>query len=97
MSNIEAEQKGYRPCKRCRPEESGGDPIERRQMEVVERLKKELLKSNDAGGETTVTKIAKDMNVSMWHMNRLFKKVVGTSPKVWAQEQLAARDLKKKK
>jgi AraC family transcriptional regulator of adaptative response/methylated-DNA-[protein]-cysteine methyltransferase len=94
LSIEEAQQKGYRACKRCKPEESA-DPVLKRQMDVVEQLKKELLRQNDeSGNKVTVTRIAQDMGVSMWHLNRLFKRVVGTSPKVWAQEQLALRESK---
>jgi len=77
------------------------DPTQKRQMEIIERLKKELLRRRDVGdggGEkmATVTKIAQDMGVSMWHLNRLFKRFVGTSPKAWAQQQLMQQELQKR-
>jgi len=92
FSIEEAQELGYRSCKRCKPEESM-DPTQKRQQDVIERLKKELLRRRETGGgdggKVTVTKIAQDMGVSMWHLNRLFKRHVGTSPKAWAQQQLA--------
>jgi methylphosphotriester-DNA--protein-cysteine methyltransferase len=100
FSLEEAQETGFRPCKRCKPEESM-DPTQKRQMEIIERLKKELLRRRDVGdggGEkmATVTKIAQDMGVSMWHLNRLFKRFVGTSPKAWAQQQLMQQELQKR-
>jgi len=66
------------------------DPTQKRQLDIIEKLKKELLRRQERGeGKVTVTKIAQDMGVSMWHLNRLFKRFVGTSPKAWAQQQLA--------
>ena len=38
-------------------------------------------------GKVTVKKIAEEMGISMWHLNRLFKKIVGCPPQQWAQEQ----------
>lgn len=62
----------------------------------MEKLKSALLgesKARGMGGDqtkvskVTVKKVAKEIGVSMWHLNRLFKKIVGCPPQAWAQEQ----------
>lgn len=71
----------------------------KRQAEIVEKLKSALLEevSNSEGGRTretrgldskvTVKKVAEEIGVSMWHLNRLFKKLVGCPPQAWARDQ----------
>lgn len=65
----------------------------------MERLKSALLGevTDKDGGETreagardskvTVKKVAEEIGVSMWHLNRLFKKLVGCPPQTWARDQ----------
>lgn len=84
-TTADAIARGCRPCKRCKPEEST-DPTEKRQSEAVERLRRALLGGEGADLEkVTVKNVAKEMGVSMWHLNRTFKKRVGCSPAAWAR------------
>jgi AraC family transcriptional regulator, regulatory protein of adaptative response / methylated-DNA-[protein]-cysteine methyltransferase len=86
---AEAEAHRCRPCKRCKPDEAE-DPTEKRQNDAIERLKRALLEQNPEN-KVTVKSAAEDMGVSMWHLNRLFKKKVGMPPKQWAHEMTRAR------
>jgi len=38
--------------------------------------------------KVTVKRIAEEMGVSMWHLNRVFKRITGRPPKAWAKEQV---------
>ncbi|KAI0036359.1 methylated-DNA-protein-cysteine S-methyltransferase, partial [Vararia minispora EC-137] len=85
---AEAEALRCRACKRCKPAERE-NPAERRRNDVIERLKRSLL---DGGPErVTVKSVAEELGVSMWHLNRMFKKRVGAPPQQWAQEMRRAR------
>lgn len=69
----------------------------------MEKLKAALLGeagNNDGGtvrevragdSKVTVKKFAEEIGVSMWHLNRLFKKIVGCPPQAWARDQKKAK------
>ncbi|EIM92865.1 uncharacterized protein STEHIDRAFT_152168 [Stereum hirsutum FP-91666 SS1] len=99
LTPLQAHALGCRPCKRCDPE-GGADPTVKRQEEIVDKLKVALLReaptSSDGGrmrevgagdSRVTVKKVAEEIGVSMWHLNRLFKKIVGCPPQTWARDQ----------
>jgi AraC family transcriptional regulator of adaptative response/methylated-DNA-[protein]-cysteine methyltransferase len=77
-----AEQAGFRACLRCQPRRARVlDP----QIELVQRVCRLL---NDSEGETLkLAELASDTGVSMFHLQRTFKRVMGISPK----QYLAAR------
>ena len=75
-----AEEAGFRPCKRCRPRESAAaDP----QVELVQRtccyLEQHL---DDMPG---LSELGAQVNVSPFHLQRVFKRVVGISPRQYAE------------
>ncbi len=81
----EAEQAGFRPCKRCRPNES---PLEERRAaavaaacRVIERA--ENLPSLDA--------LAKSAGMSRFHFHRVFKALTGVTPKAYGDARRALR------
>jgi len=80
---AEAEALRCRPCKRCKPAETE-NPTDKRRNDVIERLKVALLDNGES--RVTVKSIAEEMGVSMWHLNRTFKKKVGMPPQQWAHE-----------
>jgi methylphosphotriester-DNA--protein-cysteine methyltransferase len=82
LTPAEAEALGCGPCKRCKPRETE-DPAERRRNDAIEQLKTALLEGEV---RVTVKSIAEELGISMWHLNRLFKKKVGQPPQQWAQE-----------
>ncbi|MCS6602048.1 methylated-DNA--[protein]-cysteine S-methyltransferase [Burkholderia pseudomallei] len=72
---------GYRPCKRCRPE---GLP---RELDIVNRACAVL----DAHRQDrfTLAQLSDAVHVSPFHLQRLFKRVVGVSPRQYQAAQRA--------
>ena len=77
-----AEQAGFRACLRCQPQRARVlDP----QMELVQRVCRVL---NSSESETVkLTELATHAGVSVFHLQRTFKRVMGISPR----QYLAAR------
>lgn len=67
-----AETAGFRPCKRCQPKEAGA--LRGAWVAQACRLIEE------AGGALTLHELAAQLNVSMFHLQRTFKAVVGVTP-----------------
>jgi len=76
-SAREAMEKGYRPCKRCRPDllEAVYDPNGEWVREVRGLLEREYR------DPWTLDRLARRVGVSAFHLQRMFKKYTGTSPK----------------
>lgn len=82
---AEAEQAGFRPCKRCRPNEA---PLAERQAAIVAEACRaiqaaEQLPSLDA--------LAASAGMSRFHFHRVFKALTGVTPKAYADAQRAQR------
>lgn len=75
-----ARQAGFRDCKRCQP---GGLP---RELTIVERACAAL--DADPQQRLTLSQLSDAVHVSPFHLQRLFKRVVGVSPR---QYQAARR------
>ena len=77
---------GYRDCKRCQP---GRLP---RELEIVNRACAAL--DADPQQRLTLTQLSAAVHVSPFHLQRLFKRVVGVSPRQYqaAQRGAALRD-----
>jgi AraC family transcriptional regulator, regulatory protein of adaptative response / DNA-3-methyladenine glycosylase II len=77
-SAAAAEQAGYRPCLRCRPELAPG----RTQIEIVSRLAERAAKRVAAGALNghSVAELACEMGVSERHLRRAFERELGVSP-----------------
>lgn len=78
-----AEQAGFRPCRRCRPETSPGSPAWLGTSSTVSRALR-LIEDGalDAGG---VDMLAERLGVGARHLRRLFDDHVGASPLAVAQ------------
>jgi AraC family transcriptional regulator of adaptative response/methylated-DNA-[protein]-cysteine methyltransferase len=72
-SAREARGAGFRPCKRCQPE---GLP---RDMAIVERACAAL--DADPQARLTLAQLSEAVHVSPFHLQRLFKRIVGLSPR----------------
>jgi len=81
-----AEQAGFRACKRCHPSSvSTKDP----QLELVQRVCRLL---EDAEVETTtLTALGEQTGVSSFHLQRTFKKVMGVTPRQYADAARVSR------
>lgn len=73
-----AERAGYRPCRRCRPK----DAVRKHpQVQLVERACRAL----DAGSErVTLAELGRRLAVSPTHLQRVFTRVAGISPRAYA-------------
>lgn len=71
-----AERAGFRPCRRCKPEQAKtADP----QLELVRRVCREL--DAGAGESVQLSTLAARLAVSSFHLQRTFKRVMGISPR----------------
>jgi AraC family transcriptional regulator, regulatory protein of adaptative response / methylated-DNA-[protein]-cysteine methyltransferase len=72
----QAETAGYRPCKRCKPDdhywEQGDLKLSKGICNYLER---------NYGSKTTLADLAMHFGLSQFHLQRVFKRTVGVSPK----------------
>ncbi len=74
----EAEQAGFRPCKRCRPR----DPSQQeRHARVVEAMRRLIESSDEPLG---LAALAARFHLSPFHLHRLFKRCLGMTPREYA-------------
>lgn len=86
----DAEAAGYRPCKRCKPkEQSDADPHIRRVTEICRYLEQ----VHDP--PPTLNDLGSMFHLSPTHLQRIFKRIVGISPRQYADacRQNRLRDL----
>jgi AraC family transcriptional regulator, regulatory protein of adaptative response / methylated-DNA-[protein]-cysteine methyltransferase len=84
-SAAEAEQAGYRACKRCRPDKLGApDP----KIEAVKRACAEIESAEEA---PKLADLALSAGLSPFHFHRVFKTITGVTPKAYAAETRARR------
>lgn len=77
-SAAAAEQAGYRPCLRCRPETAPFCPAWKGTKTTVERALRLIEDGALDGG--SVTELAERLGIGTRHLSRLFKQHVGASP-----------------
>jgi AraC family transcriptional regulator, regulatory protein of adaptative response / DNA-3-methyladenine glycosylase II len=73
-----AEEAGFRPCMRCRPETSPGSPAWAGTSTTVSRALR-LIQAGDAD-EIGLEALAERLGVGARHLRRLFAEHVGASP-----------------
>jgi AraC family transcriptional regulator of adaptative response/methylated-DNA-[protein]-cysteine methyltransferase len=79
----EAEQAGFRPCKRCRPEAPEWEqPHTRAVKEACKRI-------DEAAEPLSLKELASAAGLSAFHFQRLFKKIVGVTPKQYGMAKRA--------
>lgn len=82
----DAEQAGFRACKRCKPSERGTIPSEqgiesvRRYIQLLDAM--DDTSQNDGSRSQTpcLEQMASQAGLSKWHFHRLFKRLTGTTP-----------------
>jgi AraC family transcriptional regulator of adaptative response/methylated-DNA-[protein]-cysteine methyltransferase len=76
---ADAERAGFRPCRRCRPREVlGPDPW-------VDRIRRACVHLANADGHVTLASLAKRLGGSPFHLQRNFKRLVGITPRQYAE------------
>ncbi|MQA40442.1 bifunctional DNA-binding transcriptional regulator/O6-methylguanine-DNA methyltransferase Ada [Rugamonas aquatica] len=86
-SREAAEEAGFRPCMRCKPEQP---PLAERQAAVVAQACR-LIDEADAETALDLDSLATAVGVSRFHFHRMFKAVTGITPKAYANAQRARR------
>ncbi len=85
-----AEREGFRPCRRCRPREAArGDPRVQRVREICRLI------DSRPDERLTLAELARRSGASPHHLQRTFKRIVGITPRQYADarriERLKAR------
>ncbi len=77
---MAAEEAGFRACKRCRPrEKTAADPQVELAQRVCDTIEQRL---DDMPG---LAELSAQVNVSPYHLQRVFKRVMGISPRQYAE------------
>ena len=81
---AEAEAAGFRPCRRCRPDEPG---LDQRRAEAVARACRRI-----EAAETlpSLAELAGAAGLSAYHFHRVFKAATGVTPKAYAAAHRAS-------
>ena len=80
-----ARQAGFRACKRCKPDQTA---LRNPQAELIHRACR-LLEA-DADAQLTLETLGAQLRVSPYHLQRLFKKLMGITPREYAEARRAA-------
>ncbi|WP_444847148.1 bifunctional DNA-binding transcriptional regulator/O6-methylguanine-DNA methyltransferase Ada [Duganella caerulea] len=88
-SREAAEQAGFRPCLRCKPDLP---PLAERQAAIVAQACRLIdTAAADDGAAPDLDSLAAAVGVSRFHFHRMFKAVTGITPKAYANAQRARR------
>lgn len=82
---ADAEAAGFRPCRRCKPNQLS--LAERHAMKVAELCR--ILR--EAEDEPSLSELAQHAGLSVFHLHRIFKAVTGLTPKAYAAAHRAER------
>jgi AraC family transcriptional regulator of adaptative response/methylated-DNA-[protein]-cysteine methyltransferase len=77
-----AEQAGFRPCRRCRPDEAG---IQDSQVKRVKHLCHYIETYDSPDHPLTLTAMSEHVHVSPHHLQRSFKRIMGITPRQYAE------------
>ncbi|HEY3937671.1 MAG TPA: bifunctional DNA-binding transcriptional regulator/O6-methylguanine-DNA methyltransferase Ada [Bryobacteraceae bacterium] len=79
---AEAERDGLRPCLRCRPlAERADEPTLQKIRQVCDYLRRNC----ESGEELTLAKLGELVGLSLFHLQRTFKAVLGVTPKQYLE------------
>ena len=81
----EAERAGFRPCKRCRPNESG---LAEQRAAIVTKACRLIETAEEM---PNLEALAESAGMSRFHFHRVFKSVTGVTPKAYAAAHRAQR------
>lgn len=85
LSCADAERAGFRPCKRCKPDQLPRAEQHAKKVAEICRLIE--------GAETipTLDDLARKAGLSAWHFHRVFKAITGLTPRAYAAAHRARR------
>ena len=81
-----AEAEGFRACRRCRPRAVAAEDADLRAVRLASRMLDARL---DA--PPTLAELGTEVGLSPWHLQRVFKRVVGVSPREWVEARRVER------
>lgn len=84
-SAADAERAGFRPCRRCRPDQP---PLAERQAALVAGLCR-LIENSEAA--PSLEALAQQAQMSVFHLHRIFKAVTGLTPRAYAAAHRARK------
>ena len=87
---ADAEAAGFRACRRCHPAGAAAPSATIRAVERARRLIDAHVDA-DRDGRLTLAALSAACGVSPFHLQRAFSRIVGASPKTYADERRAAR------
>ncbi len=85
LTCADAERAGFRPCKRCKPDQAG---LQERHAATVAGLCRLIEAADEA---PTLGDLARKAGMSAYHFHRVFKAATGLTPKQYASAHRAAR------
>lgn len=77
-----AEQSGFRPCRRCRPDEA---VIQDPQMKLIQRLCRYIETYDSPDRPLTLAVMGERMQLSPYYLQRTFKGLMGITPRQYAE------------
>ncbi|HKS89079.1 MAG TPA: Ada metal-binding domain-containing protein, partial [Stellaceae bacterium] len=80
-----AEAAGFRPCKRCRPQDASGGE---RHVAAIERACA-LIRSRET--LPSLAELAQAAGISRFHFHRVFKQITGATPRQWGEAHRLGR------
>ena len=83
---ADAEKAGFRSCRRCRPAEAG--PVDSN-IELVKNICQFIEENEDE--KLSLETLSKRFGLSSFHLQRTFKKVMGVTPRQYAEAARAKR------
>jgi AraC family transcriptional regulator of adaptative response/methylated-DNA-[protein]-cysteine methyltransferase len=84
-TRAEAEKAGFRPCKRCRPDEA---PRAERQAAAIAKACRLIEESDEVPG---LDLLASAAGMSRFYFHRVFRQITGLTPKAYAAAHRASR------
>ncbi|MCJ1338129.1 hypothetical protein MMC09_003414 [Bachmanniomyces sp. S44760] len=85
-TKVDAEGAGFRPCKRCKPDLLRYDP----QAVLVEQACRTIEQSKP-GSVPALKVLAAQAGLTESHFHRMFKKIIGSTPKGYAAQHRATK------
>ncbi len=85
LTSADAEEAGFRPCKRCKPNEP---PMAEQYAATIAAACRTIEAAEDA---PTLAQLARAAGLSTFHFHRVFRAVTGVTPKDYATARRTAR------